>query len=196
MKDLNFEYIELIADYIDGKIISKEDKERLLNKFEEDKIFREMYTTAYEYLKNLEHKGLKKVPEELKKEAFYKKKAFRKLVVEIKNKTAKLISNTIDKLKVKEHAIEFLSSEENNIVSQQFVLNKSLIELKANESGKGCLKIKDAVGQHLILKELLRNYIIIDLDEVKKDEMIFDNLDDGLYELSLDNDKINIEIIS
>jgi hypothetical protein len=128
---MNFNDIELIASYIDGKITNTRWKELLIKNLKTDKVFIEKYTIAYEYLKDIENRNLLNVPDELKKYISSNKK---KLVFKVIKNIVEIISNTIDNIKPKEFVLEYLSEEDNKVISQKFNFKNSIIEIKGQEA--------------------------------------------------------------
>jgi len=186
----DFNDIELIASYIDGKITNKDEKELLNKKLKTDKVFREKYTIAYEYLKDIENRNLLNVPDELKKYISSNKK---KLVFKVIKNIVEIISNTIDNIKPKEFVLEYLSEEDNKVISQKFNFKNSIIEIKGQESNNAEIIIDSPIGTHINFKNISDGLIIIDIDTIN-DITTLQNIEKGSYNLMIENEEIIIEI--
>lgn len=188
--DINFDDIELIADYIDGKIIDSGKKDELIKKLEKNSEFRRHYTEAFEYIKNINKKEFYNTPDELIDRAVKSKK---KLIFEITEYAVKLILNTIENVKPKELVIEYLSGGENKVSSQKFSMGKTLIEIKSGVDDKSNIVIEPGENINIKLKNILNNNIIVDLEDINEILNLKD-IEKGEYELDIGKDKVNFEL--
>lgn len=190
LENINFEYIELIANYIDGKMNNKEDKKKLQELLKIDKFFREMYTEAFEYLKNLDYKDLHRLPDNLKESP---KEEHPTIVFKVLKNIIEIISNSISNLNTKQMAVEYLSGENNKIVSQKFALGKGIIEIKSQESLQAKIIVEAPLKTKLVLINRSNNDIIIDANTIQNVSTLQD-IEKGAYTLSIDENTINFEI--
>jgi transcriptional regulator of heat shock response len=188
---INFDDIELIANYIDGNIIDNDKKEELTKKLETNPEFRRHYTEAFEHIKNINKKELYKTPEKLLERL--KTKSKKKLIFEIMKSAVKLILNTIENIKPKEIVVEYLSSEENKLISQKFSLGKALIEIKTLDGNNANVIIEPGENISLILKNIENNTVIIDLEDIGETVTLKD-IEKGQYQLTIGKEKVEFEL--
>ncbi|MFW5799854.1 MAG: hypothetical protein ACOCV8_03470 [Spirochaetota bacterium] len=208
--NINFEDIKIIANYIDGNITNKTDKSNLVEKLKKNKDFRESYTEAYEYLKNLEHQELNEVPANIQSKVKKNSNSDisvinntddikdKKLVVKLLKNIVEIVSNTIEYIKPKELTVEYLSTDDNKVVNQKFALGKGIIEIKSSEKTDYAeLIIESQKNTDISLQKVIENRDNTIIAEMKAIDNItkFTHIDKGLYYLKVDNDFIYLEIV-
>ena len=191
INSLNFDDIQLIADYIDGKVTDSKRKETLVAKLEVEEDFRESYIESYEYLKDIEYTDLYQVPESLKSKAMIKLKPKVKFKV-IKN-IVQLVKNTIENLKIREVAIEYLSENDTKTISQKFVLDNTLIEISGMDNGIANMNLDTEIGTRITLENISQDLIIIDIKSKEKSIQV-KNIIRGIYKITINKKKLYLQI--
>ncbi len=192
LNNVNFDDIQLIADYIDGKLTEKERKDVLIKKLENDDEFIKSYIDSYEYLKNLEHVELKEAPDDLKKLAINKLKS--RIIFRVLKNIVKLVNNSIENLKIKEIALEYLSEDNNKKISQKFALDNSIIEIFGSDDGLAKLHIDTEINTKINIINITDNIVIMDIKANEKSiELI--NIKSAVYKICINNDYLLFEIM-